>query len=380
MATTPTTTHPHHPMNKLATEKEVWRHYCTSEIATVQPLLEKHGIILDEAQLHIVGERYLTRPLAGAKKLLLLGKRVADDMRVVVKVASDTAGITEIQHERTCREMLSSMKFAHNILHSPDELLFIHEQNRAILVSEFIEQPCSFTERPIPEQFTLALSILKVQEQAHATTHGHIKTVRKTFGEIHADDYLSKCQAYITEINASAKNKALEQTLRQSIELLRKNKKTIEQYTGFLTNWDLTPQNIRVTNERIYFLDHASFHFGNKHESWARFINFMSLYEPQVAQTLVEYVHNNRAHEEVTSLKLMRIYRLVELIRFYTEWLTRAEGNVHELALARIDFWHEVLKATINDTFISEEKRVGYIKKRDTLRSDDEKKRQIGLH
>lgn len=367
-------------MNALHTEKEIWEQYCIKEIETIQPLLAKYGFVLDPDQPHIAGERYLTRPLAGAKKLLLLGKQASNNMRAVIKIASDAGGITELQHERVCRETLGAMNFAYNVLYAPKELLFAKEQGRAILISEFIEQPCAFVERPIVEQFTLALSILKVQEQVHATTREHVRMVHRTFGEMHADNYLKKSKLYISDIINTAKNEALKKTLERSLELLTENKKTIEQYTGFLTNWDLTPQNIRITNERIYFLDHASFHFGNKHESWARFINFMMLYEPKVACALTEYVQNNRAPEEVVSLKLMRIYRLIELIRFYTEWLARAEGNVHQLALARIDFWHEVLKAMLSDTFVSEKTREAYTTKRDMLRSEDEKKRQIGLH
>jgi hypothetical protein len=367
-------------MSTPRTEKEAWEQYCTSEIAAIKPLIAKHGFTLDEEQPHIKGERYLTRPFAGAKKLLLLGRKSADRARVVIKAASDRTGTTEIQHERICRETLRLMNFAHNILYAPQEILCTKEGERMILVSEFIEQPRSFIERPVAEQFTIALSIFKIQEQVHATTYGHIQIARKTFGEMRANDYLTKCQTYITEVTAATKNEKLRETLNQSLQFLNENKKNIEQYTGFLANWDLTPQNIRVTEERIYFLDQASFHFSNKHESWARFINFMTLHEPRIADVLVGYVRNNRAPEESASLKLMRVYRLIELIRFYAGWLARTEGNVHQLALVRIDFWHQVLKATLDNTFVSERLREQYIKTRDMLRSEDERKRQVGLH
>ena len=344
------------------------------------PIFAKHGFSLDADQLHIKGERYLTRPIGGAKKILLLGRN-SDDARVVIKIGSDKQGIAEIEHERICRDTLDKMDFAHDILHSPKELLFTKECGRAITVSEFIEQEISFTERSVPEQFTLALSLLKTQEQVHATTYGHARTVRRTFGEMRADDYLQKCKTYTTEIEAAeTKNQQIKETLEKSFQLLNKNKDAIEQYGGFLANWDLTPQNIRINKNHIYFLDHASFHFGNKHESWARFINFMSLYEPQVAHALVEYIRNNRTTEESFSLKLMRVYRLVELIRFYTGWLPRTEGSTYELARARIDFWHEVLRATFDNNFVFSEVTERYKTTRDILRSEEEKKRQVGLH
>ena len=194
------------------------------------------------------------------------------------------------------------MAFAYKIFHSPRELLFIKEHDMAIMVSEFIEQECSFVERPISEQFTLALSMLKEQEHAHATTYGHTRVVRRTFGEMRTDDYLKKCRAQISAISSAVPDDAtLRGTLNQTLLFLTKHIQTIEQYSGFLTNWDLTPQNIRISKNQIYFLDHASFHFGNKHEGWARFINFMALYEPQVAEALVSYVRDNRAGEELLS-------------------------------------------------------------------------------
>lgn len=368
-------------MNLTYTEKQKWEQYCAEETARAVPILTKYGFSFDATQPHTTGERYLARPIGGAKKLLLLGKKNSDGTRVAIKISSNKNGIAEIQHERTCRETLNNMAFAHNIFHSPRELFFVKENNMAIMISEFVEQECSFTDRPISEQFTLALSILKVQEQAHATTYGHTRLVRRTFGEMYTDDYLQKCRSQVSAISATMPdNEALRSTLDHALYFLTKNVQTIEQYRGFLTNWDFTPQNIRISKDFIYFLDHASFHFGNKHESWARFINFMSLYEPQVAEALVLYVRDNRTPEESLSLKLMRVYRLTELIRFYTEWLTRTEGNTKKLALARIDFWHTVLKATLDDAFVPREVIDTYKKTRDTLRSEDEKQRQIGLH
>lgn len=361
-------------------EKQKWDEYCDSEIKNVTPVLAKHGLSLETKQPHIKGERYLTRPIGGAKKILLLGKNSKGE-RVVIKIGNDRQAVKELDHERICRDMLDKMDFAHNILRSPKELLCIKERNRTIIVSEFIEQDIPFTKRPASEQFTYALSLLKTQEQVHATTYGHKRIVYRTFGEMNKNDYLQKCKKYIEEIETTqTKNQKLKETLEKSFQLLEKNKDTIEQYGGFLANWDLTPQNIRINKGQVYFLDHSSFHFGNKHESWARFINFMSLYEPQVARALVEYILKNRAHEESSSLKLMRVYRLVELIRFYAGWLHRARGNTHELALARIDFWHETLKATLNDEFTSTEIIEKYKATRDALRSEEEKQRQIGLH
>ena len=88
----------------------------------------------------------------------------------------------------------------------------------------------------------------------------------------------------------------------------------------------------------------------------------------------------NRTPEESTALKLMRVYRLVELIRYYANWLSRTDGNLHELACARIAFWTEVLHGVLNDTEVPTEFVEAYKMKRDSLRSPEEKERQKNLH
>lgn len=168
--------------------------------------------------------------------------------------------------------------------------------------------------------------------------------------------------------------------LDETIVEIKENEETLDRYGGFLTHWDFVPQNFRIRNKRLYLLDHSSIRFGNKYESWARFLNFMTLYNPELAGALVEYVRRNREPEELKSLKLMRLYRLVELIRYYAAWLMNTEENLYELTRARIAFWTNVLDAVLHDREVSMEAIRDYRTKRDALRSDEEKKRQIGLH
>ncbi|HEY5383406.1 MAG TPA: hypothetical protein VIJ88_02535, partial [Candidatus Paceibacterota bacterium] len=130
----------------------------------------------------------------------------------------------------------------------------------------------------------------------------------------------------------------------------------------------------------LYLLDHTSIRFGNKYESWARFINFMELYNPPLAHALVQYVRDNRTQEELLALKIMRVYRLVELIRYYATWLSKTEGSVRLLAQERITFWSEVFQCVLDDREVPAEIVESYKQKRDTLRSEEEKKRQVGLH
>jgi hypothetical protein len=76
----------------------------------------------------------------------------------------------------------------------------------------------------------------------------------------------------------------------------------------------------------------------------------------------------------------MRLYRLGEIITYYRRAKTRSKDNLELLNDARITFWQAVLDAELHHERITEAIRTTYVTKRDTLRSTEEKKRQIGLH
>ncbi|MEK7109469.1 MAG: hypothetical protein AAB919_03500 [Patescibacteria group bacterium] len=348
-----------------------WGEYRERELAGLRPILKELGFELAADQPHLGGERHLTRPLGSGRKLVLVGRR--DGARVIIKASSEAGGIKEIEHERTCREILERISFAYQTFLSPKELLFVCRGAYTILITEFIEQERPFVERPVEEQFALALKAFKAQESAHATTYAHARIIKNTFGEMRAAGYVKKIKRYTQEAKPHA-------ALGEACNFLSHNMQTLEQYGGFLTHWDFTPQNIRVRGGDIYLLDHSSLHFGNKYEGWARLINFMALYNPPLAGALVQYVRDNRAPEESLALKLMRVYRLAELVRYYVGWLPNTEDNLNELAKARIAFWSEVLRAVLGDQEVPAAVIESYKQKRDSLRSEEEKLRQVGLH
>lgn len=339
------------------------------ELAKVTPLLERMGYRLDALQPHIAGERALTGPIGGGHKLLLLGTD-AHAKRVVIKITRDHKATEEIEHERVCRDLLERIDFASEVFNSPRELVFEKHGGYTILVTEFIEQEKAFLERTLEEQFALALGAFKAQEGAHATTYEHARAIKNTFGEMRSADYIAKLCEYARETPG----------LDAAVAFIQNNMETLEQYCGFLTHWDFTPQNFRIHERKMYLLDHSSLRFGSKYEGWARFINFMELYNPPLARALVQYVKDNRAPEESLALKCMRVYRLAELVRYYTGWLPRTGGNLHALAEARISFWHRVLSAVLSDKEVEPQVVEEYKKTRDSLRSEEEKERQKGLH
>ncbi len=363
--------------------EQSWKRYCERELETVVPILRKMGFKLNSHQPHLGGERYLMQAVTteSGRKLILLGHRVEDKKKVVIKATSDHRGIKELKHERKIRAELQKIKFAYHVFFSPQELLFVMQNGFTLSIQEFIEQECQFLDRTVEEQFSLALKAFKAQESAHATTYKHIRHSKRIFGNMSAKDYLETFESFAAHIQKDLpQDKEKQSLIREAKTFLHDNVRTIEQYSGFLTHTDFVPHNFRIIERDIYLLDHSSVRFGNKYEGWARFINFMTLYNQDLEQALLQYVQNNRTPEESLSLKLMRVYRLGEIIYYYTNKLTKSEGNILKLNRARIDFWSSVLKSALEDSHVSKEITEEYKKVRDSLRSEEEKERQKGLH
>ena len=359
--------------------KSEWEAYVAHEKARIMPFLAQRGIRLDEDQPQTIGERYLTRPVGGGRKIVLFG-RTNDRRRVVIKTSDETKGKEELELEQDVRQMLTRLRFAYEVFSLP-EVLWSNVEN-GILVTEYVEQDKPFLERPLEEQFTIALSAFKAQEAAHITTAGHELSVADYY--IKAGEY-KKIGEYAQDIvgmlyDDTGLSARLDPFLDRTIELIRDNEKTLDRYGGFLTHWDFIPQNFRIRDGRLYLLDLTSMRFGNKYEGWARFINFMTLYNPALADALLAYVRLNRTPEESLDLKIMRAYRLVELLRYYAAWLHKTGGTTRELARARIAFWTEVLEAVLGDREVPSATIEAYKAKRDALRTTDEKRRQAGLH
>lgn len=365
--------------------KKEWEKYVISEKRRIMPLLISLDIKLDDEQPQTIGERYLTRPVDGGRKVVFFG-RFNNDTRVVIKTSNEQRGVDELTHEKHVHTILTDIRFAYNVFFLPKIIHF--DKSNGVLITEYIKQEMSFLERDIHEQFSIALKAFKVQESAHAITAEHLSAIKNAkAGDayfIKSVEY-KKIRIYATDILKMIPVKEvlyskLSDNLSRSIELVNNNSISLDRYNGFLTHWDFTPQNFRIRNGKLYLLDLTSMRFGNKYEGWARFINFMTLYNPSLANALVDYVRLNRTEEEVLVLTTMRTYRLVELLRYYAEWLDKTSGDTYKLAKARIELWSEVLDGVLNNKEIPSETIEHYKHTRDLLRSVDEKKRQQGLH
>lgn len=357
--------------------KKDWGEYCQSEIESLKPILQDLGFVLAEEQVHIGGERYVS----GEKKLVLVGQRVKDGLKVIIKVSSDQKGKLEIQRERASRQMLEKIKFAYHVFFTPEEILYQEIDGRIIFITKYIEQECQFLERELKEQFFLALKGLEVQEGVQISTYEHARDISQYFGVWQAADYLQKFAEYQEKARSLLADKQNVLALYDKAKLfLEKNKQAIDLYSGFLTHWDFVPHNLRIYNNNIYLLDHSSLRFGNKHESWGRFINFMCLYNPELAKYLLFYIEKNRPTSEKLSLQAMRVYRLSEIVWHYANTLERADADLKNLNIGRINFWSQLLAAVLEVKELDAAVIDQYKTKRDSLRSIDEKKRQEKLH
>ncbi|MEY3784102.1 MAG: hypothetical protein RLZZ230_424 [Candidatus Parcubacteria bacterium] len=361
--------------------QQTWKNYLDIELPLISALVAKQGYSLDSDQPHIKGERFLMQAIttSGGKKIILYGKNKTGE-RVVIKATRDADGQAELQHERTCRTLLHKLHFAYDTFHSPRELAYIKQAGFVITINEFIEQASTFLDRPLPEQFSFSLQALQAQERARATTAGHIRSIKQVFNYRTITDYLKLHAGFLTFLQQQKVDARVFELVTAAHAKLTNQQERIEQYCGFLTHTDFVPHNFRIHDDTLYLLDFSSLQFGNKHESWARFLNFMTLYNPELETLLVNYVEQNRAPEERESLQLMRLFRLGEIITYYVKNVTKSDDALQTLNQNRVQFWADVLAAELKNTRVSREVVQAYQTTRDNLRSQEEKERQVGLH
>lgn len=356
--------------------KESWAHYMAQECERILPVLAAHDIVLDSKQVHTRGERFLMSGM----KVVLTGIKKDSGEKVVVKASSRKEGIAEIEHERVCRTTLHTLQFAGSTFLSPKEVLYVKKHGLIVVVNEFIEQPEPFLTRTLENQFELALRAFEMQESVHAATYSHARVIKKVFGNWNAHDYLTSAHSFQERtLSCYPREDGIHALLEQGRNALEEHQKDIERYCGFLTHEDFALHNLRIKGDTIYLIDYSSLRFGNKHESWARFINFMLLYNRPLEQTLVQYVLDNRSLEENRSLHLMRMYKTLQLIAYHAYAATQAAGNVAKLSERRVHFWSDVLGALLCDKPVSGDTIEAYKKDRDQLRSNEEKERQREL-
>jgi len=357
-------------------EQKKWKEYCKSQLAVLSPMLYKLGFELEKEQPYIGGERYLM----SGDKLVLAARRKEDGKKVIVKTSSREAGEREISEEHHRREKLNNLNFAYDLFSVPEEVFFGEVGSYAVSIVFYMEQEKSFLSFNIKDQFFMTLDAFKKQEGVHATAHSHIKSIKKIFGVADENYYINSFKSFVEYCKDKyTEDKKVIEIMERAESFLIKNKETINRYSGFLTHTDFVPHNFRVVDKNIYLLDHVSLFFGNKYEAWARFLNYLILYNNDLESLLSDYICKNRSEDEVLALRTMRLYKLGELLKYYISTLKKTSGDLLKLNKERILFWQKLMDAILKDKSISEDVVFDYKIKRDQLRSQEEEGRQKEL-
>lgn len=355
--------------------QQAWIAWRDQELDNIKPILKRLHFNLAAKQVHIRGERYL----ASGRKLVLLGTD-QENKEIVIKISKEPAEIKHIWQERKRRQVLSQIDFAYYKLFSPAEVYFGQEGGFTILATEFIPQKYNFLDRSLEKQFFLALKGFAALSGVHATTSKHSRLIRQVFGEMNTGSYLENFKNYKSIILKTADSALARETLSKAEIIFKNQSRYIDLYTDFLTHWDFVPHNIRIRRQKIYLLDHSAIRFGNKHEGMARFINFMALYHPRLAQAMLDFIYQNHAEEESISLKLMRLFRSADLLHYYSSSLHKTDAQLYKLNRTRINFWLQIMTDILYDRRTDPGLIEEFKKTRDSLRSPEEKERQKNLH
>lgn len=356
--------------------KSDWDAYVQDELSQVLPYIDSLGFKLDTTQVHIGGERHLM----SGKKLVLTGTNKEDGHQVIIKVSSDQSGISEIESEHRAREILKSLPFAERPFLFPREEVYGQFGPYRISITAFEDQRQAYIAHSLEEQFFLALRAFAVQEGLQAATYEHTRMIREAFGIATPEIYLAEFGEFMKAARTLGEEYSeVKNVFEQATLFLADNYKHIARYTGFLTHTDFVPHNFRINDKGILLLDLPALRFGNKYESWARFLNYMTVHNPTLERMLDTYIKENRATEEYMALRLMRTFKLGELLSYYIGTLDNTEGDLHTLNRERIFFWSEVLRAVLEDTPVSEEIVDAYVSRRNELRSEEELKRQEAI-
>ena len=332
-----------------------------SNLAKITQIIEPLGFSLDQYQPHLSGERWLMM----RDKLVLIGYQNETKEKVVIKVSDKISGKKEIVREKKVRDIMNSLVFSDDSILFPAEIYFGLSNNHLVWVAKFIPQEKIFVQHSLEEQFFTALRAFETQEAFHASTYRHLREIGDTFPILTAQNYLDNFQKF-----------SAGSALTKTFHYLADHRTIIDRYANHLIHTDFVPHNFRISGNQIYMLDSSSFCFGNKYESWARFLNYMLIHNPKLENLLLNYIKQNRSPEEYLALRLMRIYKTGYLLNYYAETLNKTTGDLHILTQRRLDFWHQVLGALIDDRPLSSEVLERYLVERDQLRSIEEKERQ----
>src|SRR3989344_1548519 len=197
-----------------------WKEKADLEIHDVSFILRGLGFNLDQDQPHISGERFLMTK----EKLVLVGKRMSDNLRVIIKVSNHDSGKKEIMDEKRARDLLQTLSFTKESILFPKEIMFEKKNDYLFWISEFIEQKKVFVEYSLEEQFFLILKSFESQEAFHATTFEHLKTVSSVFPIFYAREYFKEFEDFSKSFVKNCSDDEIKSTFNRADSMLKKYK------------------------------------------------------------------------------------------------------------------------------------------------------------
>lgn len=342
------------------------------EINSISVLLKKIGFVLEDEQPHVNGERFLASP----DKLVLVGRRIKDNLRVIIKTSSQVRAKEEIKQEKKVRDIISSFEPFKEAILIPNEIYSGKIGKYQIFVTEFVDQEKVFIEHSLKKQFETIVTAYKLREPLNGHTFKVVRKMYKKFPEMKAGDYVSNFKKYESSILERYRTPGIEDAMNEGFGFVKKNRDLIDSGCQHLVHSDFAPHNFRLCGDSLYTLDCSAFIFGNKHEELARLLNYMTIHNPKLEVKVKEYLLKKYGEKEYLSLRVMRAYKIQFLLNFYTQALSKTSNDLLALTTHRVEFWEEVLRCVMQDRELDSKILKVYLENRDNLRSEEEKKRQ----
>lgn len=342
------------------------------ELQPIERLLGQLGFALERHQPHISGERFLMSP----NKMVLVGKRVDDKLRVIIKVSRIARGRLEIKQEKRVRDALTAISVPHPGMFFPQEIYYGKRGAYVLLITEYIRQNRVFIAYALDKQFKFVRQSLQTRESIRVASLGQSGRGRKVLPVLRTKDYLEGYKAFQASALRNYQTRGIEEAMQAGLDFLAKHKAVMNKFSKYLVHSDFVPHNFRIRDNKVYILDAAAFHFGNKYEELARLLNYLVVHNPALEQKLLAYVSQELSKSDYLDLKLMRVYKLGFLLQYHTQALAKTSGDLLALTIHRIEFWEEVLRSVLHDKSIDTNIVQVFIENRDNLRSTDEIARQ----
>lgn len=344
------------------------------EIKALEPRLEAMGFELLSNQPHISGER----TYQSQTRLVLEAIHTETDQKVVIKTSKDPEYKKELRYEKEVRDLLERIDYADQALLSPKELFYIERDDYIFYISEYIEQDKVLGAHTLDEQFFMILPVLESMETFFISTYEMQKGVAKICPIYDYKRYHDLTLQYKESIETLLPEK--KDLFDKALTYFEDHQKEVEMFTGYLLHDDLVPHNMRIQGRKIYMLDHATMRFGNKYDTWARFLNYMTVHGPELKDKLYDYIQKERKREDYLSIQAMRVYKTFMILDYYVGVHNSTEGDIQALALVRMNFWADTLESIIEEKPVPQERIDEYVNARNNLRSKEETERQKGFN